>query len=459
MRKVERRPDVSGMKVLVVGLGISGIWTTRWLVREGARVSVSEIRPQSELDRETCKEMTSLGVAMETGGHKEETFLNADMIVVSPGVPHQIAPFRAATMKGIPVMGELELASRLIDTPTIAVTGTNGKSTTVAFLGFMLQHAGLRTFVGGNVGTPLMAHVASGETVDYVVVEVSSFQLDTSESFSPFVSVILNVSPDHLDRYPDFEAYVESKLRVFKNQGSGQFLILNKGDERLSRVHPGSGVSVLSYGYDKAEGLDAFVENRGIKVRLDGSSNPSFSLERFHLPGRHNVENLLASVLTGLTLGIETSTIQMSIHEFKGLPHRLELVAKHEGVSFYNDSKATNVDAAVKSISSFTQPIVLIAGGRHKGADYGSLVTTAREHVRSAIFLGEARELLGKSFQGTLPFTMAATLEEAVSMAFSEAKRGEVVLLAPACSSFDMFSDYKHRGDVFRSAVERIVGG
>jgi UDP-N-acetylmuramoylalanine--D-glutamate ligase len=182
-------------------------------------------------------------------------------------------------------------------------------------------------------------------------------------------------------------------------------------------------------------------------------------LERFHLPGRHNVENLLASVLTGLTLGIKTSTIQRSIHEFKGLPHRLELVAKHKGISFYNDSKATNVDAAVKSISSFTQSIVLIAGGRHKGADYGSLVTTAREHVRSAIFLGEARELLGKSFQGTLPFAMAATLEEAVSMAFSEAKRGEVVLLAPACSSFDMFSDYNHRGDVFRSAVERIVRG
>ena len=446
-------------KVLVVGLGVSGFWTALWLAEQGAEVTVSEMKSEVDLDPGIHTQIAKLGVGLETGGHRRETFLNAEMIIISPGVPHDMELLVAASKRGIPVIGEMELASRLIDIPIIAVTGTNGKSTVTALLGFMLERAGSKVFVGGNIGTPLMAYATGEDRADYAVLEVSSFQLDTIQAFTPFVSVILNISPDHLDRYPDYESYVRSKLRILKNQGPGSFCILNDDDQRLSSVKPCSGVSVLRYGLQKKEGRQAVIEDNMIKVSLDGLTQTSLSFESFCLPGRHNLENLLGAVLTGFALGIETPVIEKSIAEFKGLPHRLEQVAERDGVIFYNDSKATNVDSAVRALSSFDQPLILIAGGRHKGADYAPLVRAARVRVKRAIFLGEARELLARSFEGVLPFSMAEDMEEAVSIGLSWAQRGDVVLLAPACSSFDMFSDYSHRGRVFRIAVERLVRG
>jgi UDP-N-acetylmuramoylalanine--D-glutamate ligase len=347
----------------------------------------------------------------------------------------------------------------LIDTPIIAVTGTNGKSTGTAFLGDMLEKAGFEVFVGGNIGTPLMVYAEGEGTADYVVVEVSSFQLDTVETFCPFVSIILNISPDHLDRYPNYEAYVQSKLKIFKNQGPGQYVILNDSDERLCSVNPTSGVSIFRYGTKEKEGRHAFIQDTKIRASIDSNQIDYFSFESFGLPGKHNLENCLALVLVGLTLGIDRVVIQKSIDEFKGLPHRLELVGESGRVSFYNDSKATNVDAAIKAVTSFDRTLILIAGGRHKGADYTPLVRAAEGRVKKAIFLGEARDLLAGSFGGIIPFSIAENMEEAVSKAFSWAKSGDVVLLAPACSSFDMFSDYSHRGEVFRAAVERTVHG
>jgi len=351
------------------------------------------------------------------------------------------------------------LASRLIDTPMIAVTGTNGKSTVTAFLGYLLENANLKAFVGGNIGTPLMDYAAGSEKADYVVIEVSSFQLDTIETFCPFVSMILNVSPDHLDRYPSYEDYVRSKLRVFMNQRTGQYVILNDDDKRLSIVNPESGVSVLRFGIEKKEGRHAFIENGKIRTNLFGEDVNTFSFESFKLTGRHNLENLLAMVLSGLTLGIDPQVIRKTIAELKGLPHRLEWVAELAGVVFYNDSKATNIDAALKAIKSFDRPLILIAGGRHKGSDYTPLVKASTGVVKGAVFLGEARELLAESFEGYVPFSMAENMDEAVSMAYSGAVSGDVVLLAPACSSFDMFSDYSQRGREFKAAVERLVRG
>jgi UDP-N-acetylmuramoylalanine--D-glutamate ligase len=396
---------------------------------------------------------------LEAGGHNRETFLNAELIILSPGVPNDMALLVAARKRDIPVIGELELASRLIDTPIIAVTGTNGKSTGTAFLGDMLEKAGFEVFVGGNIGTPLMVYAEGEGTADYVVVEVSSFQLDTVETFCPFVSIILNISPDHLDRYPNYEAYVQSKLKIFKNQGPGQYVILNDSDERLCSVNPTSGVSIFRYGTKEKEGRHAFIQDTKIRASIDSNQIDYFSFESFGLPGKHNLENCLALVLVGRTLGIDRVVIQKSIDEFKGLPHRLELVGESGGVSFYNDSKATNVDAAIKAVTSFDRTLILIAGGRHKGADYTPLVRAAEGRVKKAIFLGEARDLLAGSFGGIIPFSIAENMEEAVSKAFSWAKSGDVVLLAPACSSFDMFSDYSHRGEVFRAAVERTVHG
>jgi UDP-N-acetylmuramoylalanine--D-glutamate ligase len=450
------RPKLTGEKIVVVGLGVSGLWTARYLVRHGARVTVSEMNREADLDPAALKELHSLGVTLETGGHITETFLRSDMIVLSPGVPHDIRPVCVARDKGVPVTGELELAARLIDTPIIAVTGTNGKSTVTTALGSILENSGLSVFVGGNIGTPLMAYAYEEKWADYVVAEVSSFQLDTSETFSPSVAIVLNISPDHLDRYPAYEDYALSKLKIFKNQCQGQYAILNDDDERLASFRSSSGAMSLRYGFEKKKGRHAYFENNQIVLCGADSKVNRFDIKSYRLPGRHNLENLMAIVLAAYAAGIGTSVIQRGINGLKGLPHRVEHIMDFEGVAFYDDSKATNVDAAVRAVLSFDRPLILIAGGRHKGGDYTPLVTASQGKVRKAIFLGEARELLSASFDGKIPFSLAENMEEAVSMAFSCATGGDIVLLAPACSSFDMFNDYGHRGRVFKAAAERL---
>jgi UDP-N-acetylmuramoylalanine--D-glutamate ligase len=444
-------------KVVVMGLGVSGLWTARWLTDQGAFVTASDVNAEGDLDPLIVQELRERGVKLETGGHREKTFSTAEMIVISPGVPHDLPILDASIKGGVRVAGELELASSLIKTPLIAVTGTNGKSTVTEFLGLLLKNAGYNVFIGGNIGTPLMAYAAGQRKADYVVAEVSSFQLDTIERFCPHLSIILNISPDHLDRYPDYESYVRSKLKIFRNQGPERFLILNNEDERLSSLHPISGPSVYRYGIKKKEGLHAFIEDKMAVADLGGGEKNSFPIKSFGLPGNHNLENLLAMVLSGLILGIDAQAIQKTIDEFKGLPNRLERVGETDGVLFYNDSKATNVDAAVRAVVSFDRPLILIAGGRHKGADYAPLVRVSKGRVKKAVFMGEAKGLLAASFENSVPFTMAEDMEKAVAISFSEAERGDVVLLAPACSSFDMYRDYSHRGGVFRAAVERLV--
>ena len=446
-------------KVLVIGLGKSGLSVSRWLSKEGAEVTVSEIKKKSALSGELIDETSELGIKLETGGHRKETFLNSDMIIVSPGVSLDLEPLKAAGEKGIPVMGEMELAGRFIDIPFAAVTGTNGKSTVASLLGSMAKNAGLRVFVGGNIGTPLIEYVTRNREADVAVVEVSSFQLDTMKNFCPTVSLLLNISPDHMDRYPDYESYVESKLKIFQNQGPGQYAILNDDDKKLSRFEPAGGVSVLRYGFEKNERRQAFIEGKKLKACLPGMEAHCFDLEKFRLPGRYNLENLIGAVLAGLALHIKPHIIQETIDHFQGLPHRLELVGVIKGVNFYNDSKATNVESASRSLTSFARPVVLIAGGRHKGGDYSPLVRAAKGRVRKAILLGETKYLLAKAFEGVIPFTLVESMSDAVSQAFSSAKPHEVVLLAPACSSFDMFSDYAHRGRIFKEAVERLNHG
>ena len=446
-------------KILVVGLGRSGLSVARWLARERAEVTVSEIRAKSELSPGMIREMSELGIKLETGGHKKDTFLKAEMIIASPGVPLDIEPLKEAKKRGIPIIGEMELACRLIDIPVVAVTGTNGKSTTTALIGFMIKNAGLKVFVGGNIGTPLMDYAAGDWKADYAVVEVSSFQLDTSDRFCPMVSLLLNISPDHLDRYSSYDAYVQSKLKIFRNQGSGHYAILNDDDEKLSRFEPAAGVSVLRYGLEKRGSRHAFMDGRNIRACLPGVKACCFDIDKFRLPGRHNLENLMAGVLAGLALHVESHVIQKTVDHFKGLPHRLELVSSIRDVDFYNDSKATNVDATSRSITSFDRPVILIAGGLQKGGDYSSLVRAAEGRVREAIFIGESKHFLAKLFKGIIPFTLAEDMQDAVTQAFSSSKSNDVVLLSPACSSFDMFSDYAHRGMIFKEAVERLDNG
>ncbi|MBN1106081.1 MAG: UDP-N-acetylmuramoyl-L-alanine--D-glutamate ligase, partial [Deltaproteobacteria bacterium] len=434
--------DIRHRKITVLGLGRSGLSTARWLSKQGAEVTVSEVKRLHELDQQVVGEMSALGVRLETGGHRPETFLDSNLIIISPGVPHDLGPLIMAGRKGIPILGEMELASRFMDTPIVAVTGTNGKSTVTAFLGSLLKKAGHRVFVGGNIGTPLIDYVAGGEKTDYAVVEVSSFQLDTAETFSPHVAILLNISPDHLDRYPSYEAYEESKLKIFRNQGAGQYAVLNDDDPRVTRFRPSGGATVLRYGMESGEGRQAYAEGRNLLLAFPGKKAFHLDLQGFSLPGRHNLQNLMAGVLAGLALDVEPAIIQETILSFRGLPHRVEWVGSVKGVNFYDDSKATNVDAALRSLLSFERPILLIAGGRHKGADYAPLVKAAKDRVRKVILLGESSPLLAEAFNGVVPMESASDMEEAVRRAFSSARVDDVVLLAPACSSFDMFRDY-----------------
>jgi UDP-N-acetylmuramoylalanine--D-glutamate ligase len=449
--------SVAGKRVLVVGLGISGFWASRWLIENGARVTVTESRRKEEVNDAFYADLADRRCTFEIGGHRRETFLNADLIIVSPGVSHTMPFLLDAREKGIPVMGELELASRVIPTPLIAVTGTNGKSTVTACLGSLLEKADVPAYVGGNIGTPLIAYACGEMNAEYLVVEVSSFQLDTAENFSPYISIILNISPDHLDRYQDFEEYWEAKKKIFSRQGPGQYLIMNNEDEILARISPETGVSILRYGLKERDGQAAYLQDGIIRVRGKSGETVSHPVASFQLPGDHNILNLEAVILVGHILEIDPATIQVSLSQFQGLPHRLERVGEKEGVVFYNDSKATNVEAAVGAIQSLACPILLIAGGKHKGLRYDKLAAASAGRVKKAIFVGEAREHLARAFEGVVPYHLAGGLDGAIRLAMSLAEPGDAVLLSPACSSFDQFQDYQHRGEVFRTAVERLI--
>jgi len=452
---------IENKEVLVVGLGESGLAAARWLVRQGYHVTVSEKQKGSDLDLDNgvLDDLLRSGIKLELGGHKVKTFTEVDLVVVSPGVPLDVRPLVEARERGIPIIGEIELASRFLKTPCVAVTGTNGKSTVVNLIGDILLKGGKSVFVGGNVGRPLANYVGGEQRADYVVLEVSSFQLDTTQAFSPLVALILNVSPDHLDRYADYCSYARSKERISANQGPGQILILSDDDPLLRKFQHKNGPTVYRYGLKSKPGRHAFLENGQIQAKLPGEKMVALNLDRFSLPGNHNRANLMAASLTCLALKISPPAIQEAIEHFKGLPHRTELVDTVRGIAFYNDSKATNIDAAIKSISSFAGPVVLIAGGRHKGSDYFPLIEAASGRVKGAVFLGEASCLLAEAFGSRVPWAQATDMHKAVSLAFDQAQEGDVVLLAPACSSFDMFRDFKHRGAVFREAVKRLRDG
>jgi UDP-N-acetylmuramoylalanine--D-glutamate ligase len=451
--------DLSGKRTLVVGIGKSGLAAATWLARQGACVTVSEKQDESAFDSRVLGELSGAGIELELGEHRLKSFLETDLVVVSPGVPLDITPLVEASRKAIPIIGELELSWRYLMTPCIAITGTNGKSTVVKLIGDMLARGGKRVFVGGNIDSPLTDYIGGEQSADWVVLEVSSFQLDTIETFSPLVALILNISPDHLDRYEGYQSYVRSKERIFLNQGPGQTLIINGDDPHLKDLRPKNGPMVYRYGIEREHGRHSFLKNETIVVRLPGGRERAFNLNQFKLPGTHNRANLMAAILASMWLHIPASAIQQSIDHFKGLPHRIQFVDTIHGVAFYDDSKATNIDAAIQSIASFSRPVILIAGGRHKGSDYLPLVNAASGRVKGAVFMGEASTLLANTFNGKIPWSQVRSMDDAVNRAYDRAQEGDVVLLAPACSSFDMFRNYQHRGMAFQEAVRRLRNG
>ncbi|GBC61983.1 UDP-N-acetylmuramoyl-L-alanine--D-glutamate liga se [Desulfonema ishimotonii] len=446
--------------VTIAGLGKSGAACARFLRTQGAVVTITDRADEAAL-ADAAEEMRDIGVSLALAGHPPAVFEEADLILLSPGIPHTLAPLERARARGIPVIGEIELASRFITEPIVAVTGTNGKTTTTELLGEMLRRSGLKVFVGGNIGTPLISYAAGADKADLLVAEVSSFQLDTIAHFCPKVGLLLNISEDHLDRYPDFAAYGMSKARLFENQGADDVAILNGADPFVRSIGKNISSRRLWFNPSEKDRAGAFLHDGCLLLRPceDGQAPVELDLSSLRLTGTHNLENVAAAALAALAAGGTPEGIQAALDRFRGLPHRLEYVDTVDGVRYVDDSKATNVDAVVRALESFDAPVVLIMGGRGKGSDYTVLNDLIRQHTRRLIVMGETaaeiREVLGPRCRGGV--REARTMDEAVALARQSALSGDVVLLSPAGSSFDMYRSYARRGEDFCRAVRQLT--
>jgi UDP-N-acetylmuramoylalanine--D-glutamate ligase len=439
--------ELKNKNILIVGLGVTGVATARFLINRGASVTVSDQKKEQETGPEEPL-IREPGIRMELGPHRIETFERADLIVVSPGVSHTILPIRRAKEQGIPVIGEIELASRFITEPIVAVTGTNGKTTTTTLLGKMLEDSGFKVFVGGNIGKPLIAYADREEKAEIVVVEVSSFQLDTIDTFRANVAVLLNITEDHMDRYPDLDAYTKSKARIFNNQQYNDTAVLN-GSDPVVRSLSRDILSRKVFFRSKEEGVAISDEN------IISQENMSQLLADFKLPGKHNMENAAAASLAALTAGGTFEGVRTALRKFKGLPHRLEYIDTLNGVDFFDDSKATNVDSVAKALETFERPVVLIMGGRNKGSKFHVLRDLIGRHTKELIVIGEAKEDIKAELGDIKPVETATSMEDAVFKAYNAAKPGDIVLLSPACASFDMYNSYAQRGEDFCKAVAK----
>ena len=448
--------ELNGKRVLVVGLGRSGVASALFLQSRGARVTVSDAKSEDQL-REQIPTLLDAGIAVETGAHGERTFRNQDLIVVSPGVPVDAEPLVQARALGQPVIGEIELASQFLSGPIVAITGSNGKTTTTTLVGDIIAASGFKTLVGGNIGTPAisLAEQATPETT--IVLEVSSFQLETIRTFRPKVAVVLNVTPDHLDRHGTFAAYVNAKARIFENQQADDFAVLNADDPTCVELANRTRAQVFWFSREREMESGAFVRDGHIIFRRNRSVQTILSVSEIPLKGSHNLENILAAVCAAALMGCAAEKIRAAIVNFKAVEHRLEYVATIGGVEYYNDSKATNVDATMKALQSFPANIHLILGGKDKGSDYTVLNNLLRERVKSVYTIGAAAEKIQSHIKGTTQIVSSGTIESAVKQASAAGHPGDVVLLAPACASFDQFQNYEHRGRVFKELVGQLA--
>jgi UDP-N-acetylmuramoylalanine--D-glutamate ligase len=445
---------LEGKRVLVVGLERTGLAAARFCLARGAHVTVSELRAEEQVAG-AAAELRALGVALELGGHRAETFLAQDLIVPSPGVPARIAPLEAARAGGIPVWSEIELAGRFLKGRLVAITGSNGKTTTTALTGHILEQASLPVLVGGNIGTPLVSLVEATTPRTITVAEVSSFQLETIERFRPDLAVLLNLTPDHLDRHLSFEEYARAKTRIFENQRAGDLALLNADDREVAQRAP-AGPEVLWFSREKRVAAGACFRDDQILFRRDGEETRLAARSDIPLRGEHNVENVLAAAAAAWLAGAPASAIAGGIRSFPGVEHRLEFVAEIRGVGFYNDSKATNVDATLKALDAFPGGLFVILGGKDKGGDYTPLRAPLAGRARLVLLIGAAAEKIAAELEGAVPLEHAATLERAVQRAFEAAAPGDTVLLAPACASFDQFENFEHRGRVFKQLVRGL---
>ena len=445
--------DVRGKRVTVVGAARSGIAAAELLARRGAVVTLSEARS----DVPETEPLVPLGVRLELGGHQAATFTDADLVVLSPGVPPETAAVQAARARGIPVIAEIELASRWLQGRMIAITGTKGKSTTTALTGRMLEAAGFKVTVGGNIGAPLSAQVSQSTPDTFHVVETSSFQLEQIDTFHPWIAVMLNFSPDHLDRHPTVESYAAAKARIFENQDARDFAVINADDPAVLELARRGRAAARLFARSGSIDRGTVVEDGWIVDRRRDATSRLVPLAAIHLLGPHLVNDVMAAATVGAIAGAAPAAMTAAVDGFRGLEHAMELVGERQGVRFVNDSKATNVESALRSIESFDRDLVPIIGGKFKGGDLRLLREPLRQRARAVVAIGEARPLVAEALADLVPVHEAATLRDAVERAFELAKPSGVVLLAPACASFDMFRDYADRGRQFKEEVGRLI--
>ena len=446
--------ELAGKHVLVVGLARTGIATALFCAERGARVTATEARPEAEI-AETAAKLRAAGVTLELGGHRPETFVRQDLIVPSPGVPPMMPALAAARAIGVPVWSEIELAWRFLRGRLICITGSNGKTTTTSLIGHILETAGVPVQIAGNIGTPLISRVDLSSDATFTVVEASSFQLESISAFRPDIGVLLNVTPDHLDRHGSIEAYGAAKARMFKNQTEEDAAVIN-ADDAIAPQYAPTGPRVFWFSREKRVASGCYLRGEEIVFRCDGTESILLERKLIGLRGSHNIENVLAAATAARLAGVEPAAIAEGVRTFAGVEHRIEYVATISGVEYFNDSKATNVDATLKALDAFPGNVLVILGGKDKGSDYRILRHALRSHARMALLIGSAADKIETELAGVIPVERAETIARAVEIASLRAQPGDIVLLAPACASFDQFENYEHRGRVFKHLVHEL---
>jgi UDP-N-acetylmuramoylalanine--D-glutamate ligase len=452
--------NYQGKTALVIGAGRSGLATARFLLDRGARVILTDTKSRDRLKNAIAPLLEiarhSGELVLQLGGHRNDSFKTSDFLVVSPGVPLALPEFEISRKAGIPILAEIEFAYRHLNGKIIGITGSNGKTTTTTLVSELLAGAGFKTHAAGNIGEPLIGFAADSISEDIYSVELSSFQLEGIHEFRPFIGSILNITPDHLDRYLGFEQYIEAKRRIFMNQKKSDYAVLNADDNWTASITDDVPSTPILFSRHKILERGAFVRNDRVVYRDEAGETELFPVSVIGLKGAHNLENVLAACTMAILAGAPSQTLEKSVREFKGVEHRIEWVSEVRGVQYYNDSKATNVDATIKSLEAFPGNILLIAGGRDKGSDFTVLKKPAQERVKHLVLIGEAAGKIGEALSDVVETSNARTMAEAVLLCSRIAQSGDTVLLAPACASFDMFENYEHRGRVFKEAVRAL---
>lgn len=447
--------DLAGKNILVIGLGKTGIASARFLLKQGAKVFVTDEKPLPEL-KEAFSEIRSSSGNWEYCTYDSNILTKIELIIPSPGVPPSNMILAGAVERNIPIMSEIELAYRFLKPPMIAITGTNGKTTTTTLIGNILAKDGRKVFVGGNIGNPLIGYIDGQQEDEFAVVEVSSFQLQWVQSFRPSVAILLNTTCDHVDYHGSFEAYRNAKEKIFENQAASDLAILNADEPRSWDLSKNMRANVQFFSISAHGSRGTFLDHNTLVHTTTQNEREEYPLDMIQIPGFHNIENVMAAVMAARYCGCSRESIISAMKDFKGIAHRIEFTDERNGVAFYDDSKGTNVGAVVRALETFSRPIILLLGGRDKEGDFGTLSPLLSTKVKEMVLFGEARDRIDGLIGGTVKTSKATTLKEAIEIAHRHSSPGDVVLLSPGCASFDEFSNYKERGRFFKDVVKNL---